>query len=239
MNEWAEPRTGVRVPSAGMKRDQKSSNQARRKIVRPVGLTIRCVRGAAEIKAFEERLDGEHYLRSTPQVGDFLRQIVERDERIELFMSGSSQPGGSTAKWPRVREAGGWRFWSALLASARSPVTKGSSPTDYGPAAYGRALAHRRTFPQVYGAFYGMTPSFSDPLQTNATSTRRRENPVFLATLGRRPVDQCTRFGDSRELDPASIGSTGSGTGDGVGRAFVRMNRGGSNTGTPSPNPTC
>ena len=60
-----------------MKRARKASKQARRKIIKPDGLAIRCVPDPAGITIFDGRLDGEHDLGSTPSVGDFLRQIVE------------------------------------------------------------------------------------------------------------------------------------------------------------------
>lgn len=62
-----------------MKCDQKRSKQAHRRIFRPSGLVIRCVTDPSEITALDERLDGEHYLGSTPPISDFLRPIVERE----------------------------------------------------------------------------------------------------------------------------------------------------------------
>ena len=88
-----------------MKRAQKRSNQARRKILRPDGLVIRCVTDPAEITAFDERLDGEHYLGSTPPVGDFLRQVVEREgQPVALLV------WGAAALKLKDREA--WIGWS-------------------------------------------------------------------------------------------------------------------------------
>jgi len=44
----------------------------------PGGLSVRVVVQAPEVAAFDQRLAGRHYLGSTPPVGDFLRQVVER-----------------------------------------------------------------------------------------------------------------------------------------------------------------
>jgi hypothetical protein len=43
------------------------------------GLRVRIVTDANEIKSFDERLAQQHYLGATPPVGDFLRQVVERE----------------------------------------------------------------------------------------------------------------------------------------------------------------
>jgi hypothetical protein len=45
-------------------------------------LTVRVVVDRKEIEAFDRRLADKHYLGSTPSVGDFLRQVVEREGEV-------------------------------------------------------------------------------------------------------------------------------------------------------------
>jgi len=45
-------------------------------------LSVRVVVEAQEVAAFDQRLAGRHYLGSTRSVGDFLRQVVERDGQV-------------------------------------------------------------------------------------------------------------------------------------------------------------
>lgn len=95
-----------------MKRVQKGSKPPRRKILRPDGLVIRCVTDPTEITAFDQRLDGEHYLGSTPPVGDFLRQIVEREgQPVALLV------WGAAALKLKDREA--WIGWSVSQRGER------------------------------------------------------------------------------------------------------------------------
>jgi len=48
----------------------------------PGSLSVRVVVQAPEVAAFDQRLAGRHYLGSTPPVGDFLRQVVQRDGQL-------------------------------------------------------------------------------------------------------------------------------------------------------------
>lgn len=95
-----------------MKRAQKPSKQIRRKIIKPGCLVIRCLTDPAEITAFDERLDGEHYLGSTPPVGDFLRQIVERDSQpVALLVWGAAAL--------KLKDRESWIGWSVSQRGER------------------------------------------------------------------------------------------------------------------------
>ena len=45
-------------------------------------LEVRRVTEPDEIKSFDDRLAQDHYLGQTPPVGDFLRQVVERQGQV-------------------------------------------------------------------------------------------------------------------------------------------------------------
>ncbi len=95
-----------------MKRALQGSKQPRRKPIKSDGLMIRCVTDSAEIAIFDERLNGKHYLGSTPPVGDFLRQIVERDgQPVALLV------WGAAALKLKDREA--WIGWSVSQRGER------------------------------------------------------------------------------------------------------------------------
>lgn len=95
-----------------MKRARKRSKPACQKILRPDGLVIRCVTNPIEITSFDQRLDGDHYLGSTPPVGDFLRQIVEREgQPVALLV------WGAAALKLKDREA--WIGWSVSQRGER------------------------------------------------------------------------------------------------------------------------
>lgn len=95
-----------------MKRAQKPSKQISQKIIQPGGLVIRCLTDPAEITAFDERLDGEHYLGSTPPVGDFLRQIVERDgQPVALLVWGAAAL--------KLKDRESWIGWSVSQRGER------------------------------------------------------------------------------------------------------------------------
>ncbi|MCK6498462.1 MAG: ISAs1 family transposase [Nitrospira sp.] len=150
-----------------MKRAQKASKQARRKFVKPDGLAIRCVIDAAEITTFDGRLDGEHYLGSTPPVGDFLRQIVERDgQPVALLV------WGAAALKLKDREA--WIGWSVTQRGERLKLVvqnrrflllhaKGKEPN---LASQTLALACRE-LPAQWREHFGYAPllaeTFTDP----------------------------------------------------------------------------
>lgn len=85
------------------------SKQARRKAVNAV---IRCVTDSAEITAFGDQLDEQHYLGSTPPVGDFLHQIVERDYRpLALLVWGAAAL--------KLKEREAWIGWSVSQRGER------------------------------------------------------------------------------------------------------------------------
>lgn len=95
-----------------MKRAQKPSKQIRQGTIQPGGLVIRCLTDPAEITAFDERLDGEHYLGSTPPVGDFLRQIVERDSQpVALLVWGAAAL--------KLKDRESWIGWSVSQRGER------------------------------------------------------------------------------------------------------------------------
>ena len=45
-------------------------------------MAVRVVTRREEVVVFDRRLAGKHYLGKTPPVGDFLRQVVERDGKV-------------------------------------------------------------------------------------------------------------------------------------------------------------
>jgi hypothetical protein len=76
-------------PNRGMKAKPSSKTTGRSaSATGGTTLTARVIR-ADERKRFDDLLDAKHYLGQTPSVGDFLRQVVERDgEWIALFAWG-------------------------------------------------------------------------------------------------------------------------------------------------------
>jgi len=150
-----------------MKRTQKRSKRARQKILSPDGLRIRCVADPTEIAAFDERLDGEHYLGSTPPVGDFLRQIIEREgQPLALLV------WGAAALKLKDREA--WIGWSVSQRGERLKLVvqnrrflllhdKGKEPN---LASQTLALACRQ-LPAHWREHFGYAPlvaeTFTDP----------------------------------------------------------------------------
>jgi hypothetical protein len=159
-----------------MKRAQKASKQARRKIVKADGLAIRCVTDPAEIATFDQRLDVKHYLGSTPPVGDFLRQIVERDDRPVALLV-----WGAAALKLKDREA--WIGWSVSQRGERLKLVvqnrrflllhpKGKEPN---LASQTLALACRE-LPAQWRGHFGYAPllaeTFTDPESFEGTCYR-------------------------------------------------------------------
>jgi len=150
-----------------MKRAQNGSKPLLRTLIRPDGLTIRCVTDPAEIATFDERLDGKHYLGSTPPVGDFLRQIVERQgQSVALLV------WGAAALKLKDREA--WIGWSVSQRGERLKLVvqnrrflllhdKGKEPN---LASQTLALACRE-LPAQWREHFGYAPllaeTFTDP----------------------------------------------------------------------------
>lgn len=84
----------------------KASKQNQKQTIQSSGsLRVRVVTEGAEIKTFDRRLDDRHYLGATRPVGDFLRQIVERDGKAVALLA-----WGAAALKLKDREA--WIGWS-------------------------------------------------------------------------------------------------------------------------------
>ena len=74
-----------------MKASKSDSTQTATWKAQRTGLLVRPITETAEVAEFDRRLGGEHYLGSTPPVGDFLRQAVERDgEAVGLVVWGAA-----------------------------------------------------------------------------------------------------------------------------------------------------
>ncbi len=76
------------------------------------GLAVRVVSERDEIKWFDERLAQDHYLGQTPPVGDFLRQVVEREGQAVALLV-----WGAAALKLKDREA--WIGWSTTQRGER------------------------------------------------------------------------------------------------------------------------
>ena len=150
-----------------MKRAQKGSKPPLPKLKIPDGLVIRCVTNPAEIATFDARLDDKHYLGSTPPVGDFLRQIVERQGQAVALLV-----WGAAALKLKDREA--WIGWSVSQRGERLKLVvqnrrflllhdKGSEPN---LASQTLALACRE-LPAQWREHFGYAPllaeTFTDP----------------------------------------------------------------------------
>ena len=150
-----------------MKRTHSVSPSPRRQPARADGLTIRCVTDPAEIATFDQCLEAHHYLGSTPPVGDFLRQFVERDgQPVALLV------WGPAALKLKDREA--WIGWSVSQRGERLKLVvqnrrflllhaKGQEPN---LASQILALACR-TLPDHWQECFGYAPllaeTFTDP----------------------------------------------------------------------------
>ena len=75
-------------------------------------LVVRVVTEAGEVGAFDRRLADQHYLGSTRPVGDFLRQVVERDGKPVAQLA-----WGSAALKLKDREA--WIGWTVAQRAER------------------------------------------------------------------------------------------------------------------------
>jgi len=75
-------------------------------------LVVRVITATAEVEAFDRRLSGQHYLGSTPPVGDFLRQVVEREGQVVAQLV-----WGAAALKLKERER--WIGWSVSQRAER------------------------------------------------------------------------------------------------------------------------
>jgi hypothetical protein len=130
-------------------------------------LVVRVVTQAAEVKVFDERLASQHPLGSTRPVGDFLRQVVERDGKPVAQLA-----WGSGALKLKDREA--WIGWTPAQRAERLKLVvqnrryllvhdKGAQPN---LASHALAAACR-ALPQQWQEQFGYAPllaeTFTDP----------------------------------------------------------------------------
>jgi hypothetical protein len=130
-------------------------------------LVVRVVTKAAEVKAFDRRLADQHYLGSTRPVGDFLRQIIERDGTPVAQLA-----WGSPALKLKDREA--WIGWTLAQRAERLKLVvqnrrylllhdKGAEPNLASQA----LAAACRVLPQQWQEQFGYAPllaeTFTDP----------------------------------------------------------------------------
>lgn len=130
-------------------------------------LVVRVVTKATEVKAFDRRLADQHYLGSTRPVGDFLRQVVERDGKPVAQLA-----WGSAALKLKDREA--WIGWTLAQRAERLKLVvqnrrylllhdKGAEPNLASQA----LAAACRALPQQWQEQFGYAPllaeTFTDP----------------------------------------------------------------------------
>jgi hypothetical protein len=130
-------------------------------------LAVRVVTKAAEIQAFDRRLASQHYLGSTRPVGDFLRQVVERDGKPVAQLA-----WGSAALKLKDREA--WIGWTLAQRAERLKLVvqnrrylllhdKGAEPNLASQA----LAAACRALPEQWQEQFGYAPllaeTFTDP----------------------------------------------------------------------------
>jgi hypothetical protein len=130
-------------------------------------LIVRVVTQPADVKAFDRRLAGQHYLGATRPVGDFLRQLVERDGQPVAQLA-----WGSPALKLKDREA--WIGWTPAQRAQRLKLVvqnrrylllhdKGAEPNLASQA----LAAACRALPQQWQQQFGYTPllaeTFTDP----------------------------------------------------------------------------
>jgi hypothetical protein len=130
-------------------------------------LVVRVVTAAAEVKAFDQRLASQHYLGATRPVGDFLRQVVERDGKPVAQLA-----WGAAALKLKDREA--WIGWTGSQRAERLKLVvqnrrylllhdKGEEP-NLASQVLGAAC---RALPAQWQERFGYTPllaeTFTDP----------------------------------------------------------------------------
>jgi len=131
------------------------------------GLAVRVVSEEKEIKWFDERLSQEHYLGETPPVGDFLRQVIERDGQAVALLV-----WGAAALKLKDREA--WIGWSTPQRAERLKLVVQNRrylllhPKGQEPNLASQALAAGcRALPEQWRERFGYIPllaeTFTDP----------------------------------------------------------------------------
>jgi hypothetical protein len=136
---------------------------------KPLGheLAVRVVSERKEIQWFDERLAQEHYLGQTPPVGDFLRQIVERQGQTVALLV-----WGAAALKLKDREA--WIGWSTPQRAERLKLVVQNRrylllhPKGQEPNLASQALAAScRALPDQWRERFGYCPllaeTFTDP----------------------------------------------------------------------------
>jgi hypothetical protein len=130
-------------------------------------LTVRVVTQRQEVAVFDRRLAGRHYLGKTPPVGDFLRQVVERDGNVV----GQLVWGAAALK---LKDREQWIGWSVTQRAERLKLVvqnrrylllhdKGQEPNLASQA----LAAACRALPEQWQERFGYRPllaeSFTDP----------------------------------------------------------------------------
>jgi len=130
-------------------------------------LTVRVISKAREVQAFDRRLAGKHYLGATPPVGDFLRQVVEREGKVV----GQLVWGAAALKLKDREQWIGWdRFQRAqrlkLVAQNRRYLLLHDKGQEPNLASQVLAMACR-ALPEQWQDRFGYTPllaeTFTDP----------------------------------------------------------------------------
>lgn len=127
----------------------------------------------SERERFDELLEEKHYLGASPRVGDFLRQVVERDGQWVALLV-----WGPAALKLKDREA--WMGWNAAMAAERLKlvvqnrrylllVERGEEPN----LASAALAASCRALPTQWMESFGYEPlvaeSFTDPEACHGT----------------------------------------------------------------------
>jgi hypothetical protein len=150
-----------------MKNKKQGSKRTHVQAIKPVGLAAREVTEAAEVASFDQRLEDKHYLGSTPPVGDFLRQVVERDgEPVGLLVWGAAAL--------KLKDRESWIGWSVSQRGERLKLVvqnrrflllhdKGTEPN----LASQTLAAACRALPALWQEHFGYAPllaeTFTDP----------------------------------------------------------------------------
>ena len=135
--------------------------------VSTAGLEVRIIESGAELERFERLLAQKHYLGQAPRVGDFLRQVVVRDnEWVGLLVWGPAAL--------KLKDRERWIGWNPAMASGRLKLVvqnrrylllhdRGTEPN----LASAALAAACRALPGQWHARFGYRPliaeSFTDP----------------------------------------------------------------------------
>lgn len=158
----------------GMKASTTKNGPARRWNRMGEGLRVRIVTDSQEIESFDQQLAQRHYLGETPPVGDFLRQVVEREGHVVAQLV-----WGAASLKLKDREA--WIGWNASQRAQRLKLVVQNRrylllhPKGAEPNLASQALAAAcRALPRQWQEHFGYAPllaeTFTDPESYAGTS---------------------------------------------------------------------